>query len=54
MQYLGFILTPEDILPEVDFLKAVKNTEVPKTVEEASQFTGLCNLFRSQIKFLRK
>jgi hypothetical protein len=33
VQYLGFRLTPEGILPRGNKLKAVKNTEVPKNVK---------------------
>jgi hypothetical protein len=34
LQYLGFRLTPEGILSEVDKLKEVKNTELPKAAKE--------------------
>ena len=50
VQYLGFRLTPESFLPGVDKLKAVKNTEIPNSIKEVRQFTGLCNFFRSHIK----
>jgi hypothetical protein len=35
VQYLGFRLTPEGILPGVDKLKSVKNTEKPKTKKKS-------------------
>jgi hypothetical protein len=47
VQYLGFRLTPE-----IDKLKAVKDTKMTKNVKEVWQFTGPCNFFRSQIKNL--
>jgi hypothetical protein len=46
-QYPKFRLKPEGILPDLDKLKAVKNTDVPKVVGEVRQFTGICNFFRS-------
>jgi hypothetical protein len=54
VQYLGLRLTPEGILPGVDKLKAVKDTEVSKSNKEARQFTGLCNFFRSHIIILQR
>jgi hypothetical protein len=47
VQYLGFRLSPEGILPRVNKLEALKDTEVPKIVKDMRQFTGLCNVFRS-------
>jgi hypothetical protein len=54
VQYLGFRLTPEGILPGVDKLKSVRNAEVPKSVKKVSQFIGLCYFCRSHIKLFAK
>jgi hypothetical protein len=54
VQHLGFRLTPEGILPGVDKLKAVKDTEVSKNNKEVRQFTGIFNFFRSHIENLTK
>ena len=50
VSYLGFRLTPEGILPGSDKLKAVRDSEPPKTVHQVRQFMGLCNFFRSHVK----
>ena len=50
VSYLGYRLTPEGILPGSDKLKAVRDSEPPKTVHQVRQFMGLCNFFRSHVK----
>ena len=50
MSYLGYRLTPEGILPGSDKLKAVRDSEPPKTVHQVRQFMGLCNFFRSHVR----
>jgi hypothetical protein len=45
----GFRLKPD--LPGIDKLKAVKNTEVPKTVKEVRQFIYIStNMHRTESK----
>ena len=50
VSYLGYRLTPEGILPGSDKLKAVRDSEPPKTVHQVRQFMGLCNFFRSHVR----
>jgi hypothetical protein len=50
VHYLGYRLTKEGTLPESDKLKAVQDSELPKTDHQVRQFLGLCNFFRSHIK----
>jgi hypothetical protein len=49
VNYLGERLTPLDILPEADKLKAEQNSEPPKNVHEVRQFMRLCNFTRSHV-----
>ena len=46
VQYLGFRLTPEGILPGVDKLKAVKDTEVPQSIKEVRQIHWIMQFFQ--------
>ena len=50
VQYLGFRLTPQGILPGKDKLQAVKEMQPPTNVTEVRQFLGLCNYFRTHVK----
>jgi hypothetical protein len=50
VSYLGYRLTPDGILPGKDKLKAVHDSEPPKTVHQVRQFMGMCNFFRSHIR----
>ena len=50
VNYLGYRLTPEGILPGLDKLKAVRDSKMPTTVQEVRQFMGLCNFFRSHVR----
>ena len=43
VNYLGYRLTPEGILPGLDKLKAVRDSKMPTNVQEIRQFMGLCN-----------
>ncbi|NBR25185.1 MAG: hypothetical protein EBU08_15700, partial [Micrococcales bacterium] len=50
VQYLGFRLTPEGILPGKDKLQAVRDMKPPTNVTEVRQFLGLCNYFRTHVR----
>jgi len=50
VSYLGFRLTPKEILPGLDKLKAVKEMQPPVTITQICQFLGLCNYFCTHIK----
>ena len=50
VDYLGFRLTPEGILPGADKLKCVREALPPKNVHEIRQFLGLANFFRSHVR----
>ena len=50
VNYLGFRLTPQGILPGKDKLRAVKNFTPPENVKQIKAFLGLCNFFRSHIR----
>jgi transposase InsO family protein len=44
--YLGFMLTPQGVLPGAEKLEAVKNFPIPQTETQIREFTGLANYFR--------
>jgi len=50
VNYLGFRLTPEGILPGTDKLKAVRDMPPPSSVTQVRQFLGLCNYFRTHVR----
>ena len=50
VNYLGYRLTPEGILPGLDKLKAVRDNKMPTNVQEIRQFMGLCNFFRAHVR----
>ena len=50
VNYLGFRLTPNGILPGVDKLQAVRETSPPTNVHQVRSFLGLCNFFRSHVR----
>ena len=50
VNYLGYRLTPEGILPGLDKLKAVRDSKMPTNVQEIRQFMGLCNFFRAHVR----
>ena len=50
VSYLGFLLTPDGILPGLDKTKAIREFEAPTTVRGIREFVGLCNYFRNSIK----
>ena len=50
VEYLGFRLTPQGILPGKDKLKCVRDALPPRNVHEVRQFLGLANFFRSHVR----
>ena len=50
VDYLGFRLTPQGILPGIDKLKCVREAAPPKTITEIKQFLGLANFFRTHVR----
>ena len=50
VNYLGFRLTPNGILPGIDKLQAVRESTPPTNVHQVRSFLGLCNFFRSHVK----
>ena len=50
VDYLGFRLTPEGVLPGTDKTQVLKDAQPPDSVQKVRQFLGLCNFFRSHIK----
>ena len=47
--YLGFMLTPEGVLPGDDKTKAVREFAMPTNVRKVREFLGLVNYFRHMI-----
>ena len=47
--YLGFILTPEGVLPSEDKMKAIREFPTPKTIRQIREITGMTNYFRHLI-----
>jgi hypothetical protein len=45
VEYLGFRLTPNGVIPGTDKVKAVRDTPPPTSVHQVRQFLGLCNFF---------
>jgi hypothetical protein len=45
VSYLGYRLTPDEILPGSNKLRATKDSNASSTVKEIRQFMGLCNFF---------
>ena len=50
VDYLGFRLTPQGILPGVDKLKCVRDAPPPSNVTQIKQFLGLANFFRTHVR----
>ena len=50
VDYLGFRLTPDGILPGIDKLKCVRDAPPPSTVKQIKQFLGLANFFRTHVR----
>ena len=50
VEYLGFRLTPDGVLPGTDKTAVIKNAAPPDNVQRVRQFLGLCNFFRNHIK----
>ena len=49
VNYLGFTLTPQGVLPGEEKLEAVKTAPPPCNVKQIKEFTGLTNYFRHLI-----
>jgi len=50
VEYLGFKLTPDGVLPGTDKTAVIKSAAPPDNVQRVRQFLGLCNFFRNHIK----
>ena len=50
VEYLGFRLTPQGVLPGTDKTAVIRGAQPPDSVQKVRQFLGLCNFFRSHIK----
>ena len=50
VEYLGFRLTPDGVLPGTDKTAVIKNASPPDNVQRVRQFLGLCNFFRNHIR----
>ena len=50
LDYLGFQITSDKILPKTAQIDAILKMEQPKNISELRSFTGMCNVFRWQIK----
>ena len=50
VDYLGFRLTPQGILPGIDKLKCVREAASPTSVTQIKQFLGLANFFRTHVR----
>ena len=50
VDYLGFRLTPQGILPGIDKLKCVRDAPAPTNVTQIKQFLGLANFFRTHVR----
>lgn len=46
IEYLGFVLSPEGILPGANKLTAVRNFPKPTSAKHVHSFLGLCSFFR--------
>jgi hypothetical protein len=51
VSYLGFTLSPASIKPGKNKLRAIKDAKPPTDVKTIPSFVGLCNFFRTHIKF---
>ncbi len=50
VEYLGFRLTPDGVLPGTDKTEVIKSAAPPDNVQRVRQFLGLCNFYRNHIK----
>jgi putative transposase len=50
VEYLGFRLTPDGVLPGTDKTGVIRSAAPPDNVQRVRQFLGLCNFFRNHIK----
>jgi hypothetical protein len=50
LEYLGFDITRDKILPKKAQIDAIISMAQPKTITELRSFTGMCNVFHWQIK----
>ena len=50
LEYLGFKITRQGIIPLPDKVEAIKNTAVPKTKKQLRSVIGLINYYRDMWK----
>lgn len=50
VEYLGFRLTPEGVIPGTDKTAVIRSAAPPDNVQRVRQFLGLCNFFRNHIR----
>ena len=54
VDFLGFVVSSEGILPDPSKLDAVRTFPVPKSVKDVRSFLGLCNYYRRFVKDFAK
>ena len=54
VNFLGFVVSSEGILPDPNKIEAVKSFPVPKSVKEVRSFLGLCNYYRRFVEGFSK
>ena len=50
LQFLGYIITKDGILPDPDKIKAVKEYPIPQNLTQLRAFLGLASYYRRFIK----
>src|SRR5207247_6261986 len=50
VEYLGFVIEPGIIRPDLEKVKAVEDWPTPRTVREVRSFIGFTNFYRTLIK----
>lgn len=46
IEFLGMIITPQGIVPDVKRVKAIREIPDPRSLQELQRFIGLCNYYR--------